>query len=382
MKNSMRAMLSILLVAVLAISGGYFYLIRAPDVEVDEGYALIKHSLRHFGVDSVGRNASAVTLINNGSGILNLTVRMRSVIAPVGDSVSVWLEVSVNVNLPEEIMPEGLKIQAQESENSRAAVDFYESFNKYMNATPWPSEKIRPGAWAPHTAYIGCTPHRTSFGMITEIGWDIMDYCTIREHTMRIKAELLGFTNSVTSTVDVVIDTSAVGYAHLIYRIFNTTDFNPRGKISSIALINGTGILNLTAELYSIRGYGDFLEMGLNLSVRADDLGFVPQGLRLELMVRDRSKGAMYFDMEMNNLTNATLWERENITVEGWIPLSINLGCTPHRSSFELKTVAHWFLYNAVTLPKHTMQIKAELLGESNSVISVAIIYITLHSVS
>lgn len=378
MKNSVRAVLSTLLVALLAISGGYFYLISIPNVEVDEGYALIKHSLRQFGVDSVGRNASAVTLINNGSGILNLTVRMRSVIAPVGDSINAWLEVSVNVNLPEEIMPEGLKIQAQESENSRAGVDFYESFNKYMNATPWPGEKIRPGAWAPHPAYIGCTPHSSSFGMITEMSWEIVDYCTIREHTMRIKAELLGFTNSVTSTVDVVIDTSAIGYAHLNYRIFNNTDFNPRGKISSIAFINGTGILNLTAELYSIRGYKDFLEMGLNLSVRADDLGFVPQGLRLELMVQDRSKGAMYFDMEMNNLTNATLWERENITVEGWIPQPINLGCTPHSRSFELKTVAHWFLYNAVTLPKHTIQIKAELLGESNSVISVAIIYITL----
>ena len=66
--------------------------------------------------------------------------------------------------------------------------------------------------------------------------------------------------------------------------------------------------------------------------------------------------------------------------VEGWMPIPINLGCTLHNESFELKIELTGYWITQSTSAKHSLEIKAELLGESNTVISVAIIYITLHT--
>ena len=84
------------------------------------------------------------------------------------------------------------------------------SFNKYTNITPWRSYKNRSGAWAHYTAYIGVTPQKSSFGMIAHITWRIWDVTVLETHTLKIKAELLGLSKPVVSTIVFVVDTSGL----------------------------------------------------------------------------------------------------------------------------------------------------------------------------
>jgi len=210
MKKEKVVMVCVIPVVILLLTGSYFYLNREPELQVREGYTEFRYSINNTSNCIIDKNISAVTVINNGEGNLNLTVNFKGT-APVGDCLEISFYLSVKVRMPSDIVPSGFKIEAQEMENSSSIVDFDESFNEYTNVTPWPSEKNRPGVWAPYTAYIGGTPRKCDFGMVTHISWRIMDPTVLKTHTLKIRAEILGFSRPIVSTIVFVIDTSALG---------------------------------------------------------------------------------------------------------------------------------------------------------------------------
>ena len=203
-------MVCVIPVVILLLTGSYFYLNREPELQVREGYAEFRYSINNTTNNKIDKNISAFTVINEGEGYINLTVNLIGS-SPVGDCLEISFYITVKGSMPSNIVPSGFRIEAQEMENSSSTVDFDESFNEYTNVTPWPSEKNRPGTWAPYTAYIGGTPRKCDFGMVTHISWRIMDFAVLKTHTLKIRAEILGFSTSIVSTIVFVIDTSALG---------------------------------------------------------------------------------------------------------------------------------------------------------------------------
>ena len=209
MKKEKVVMVCVISAVILLLTGGYFYLSREPELQVRDGYADFRYSINNTSNCIIDKNISAVTVINNGEGNLNLTVNFKGT-ASVGDCLEISFYLSVKVRMPSDIVPSGFKIEAQEVEKSSSTVDFDESYNEYTNATPWPNEKNMPGVWAPYTAYIGGTPQKSSFGMVTHITWRIMDFAVLKTHTLKIRAEVVGFSRPIVSTIEFVVDTSAL----------------------------------------------------------------------------------------------------------------------------------------------------------------------------
>ncbi len=207
--NKVIILLAIPLAIILAASG-YFYLGNEQNIDVTDGYAQLKYSINNTTICMIEKNISAVAVINDGKGDLNLTANLTGSSFLAEDCLEIPIYVYLNVHLPTNIVPSGIEIVAQEMETSNASVDFDMSFNEYMNVTPWPSDKILPGTWAPYSAYIGGTPQKNSFGMITHITWRIWDSTLVEMHTLKIKAELLGLSKPVVSTIVFVVDTSAL----------------------------------------------------------------------------------------------------------------------------------------------------------------------------
>jgi len=207
-KRKEMKVLAIAVPVILLIGGGYYWftLENGEKVQVREGYAKLEYSVSNFTVISVNRSVCAVTIINNGDGTLNLTVTLSACVVN-SNFLDIRLRIAVVSDLPYDALPQGVKIKAMEMDNSTTNYDFLTSFNQGINATAWSDDDISPGAWAPHTAYVGFTPSKSRFSAYSAIDMEIHDYRTVPIHTIRIEAELLGFSSHVASIVDVEIDT-------------------------------------------------------------------------------------------------------------------------------------------------------------------------------
>lgn len=183
--NKIIVIITIVVVVILLIIGGDLYLNREPELVVKEGYAKLEYSVSNLTVIIVNRTVSAVAIINNGDGTLNLTVTLDACVVD-NNLLDIHLNIVVMGNLPQHIVPEGVKIKPAELDNSTTNYDFLTSFNHGINATPWDDNEISPGAWAPYTAYVGFTPHSSKFESNSAIDMEIHDYKTIPTHTLRI----------------------------------------------------------------------------------------------------------------------------------------------------------------------------------------------------
>ncbi len=209
MKKEKVMVIGAIFVVGILLTGSYFYLHRVPKLQVTEGYAQFRYSINNTSSCKIDKNISAVTNINNGRGYLNLTVNLEE--DYIFDYFLISLYIYMSSEMPSNIVPSGFRIVVQETEKSNSTVDFDESFNEFTNSTPWPSDENWPGAWAPHPAFIGGTPQKSSFGLVTHISWIIMDSMVLKTHTLKITAEILGFSTPVVATVVFTIDTSALG---------------------------------------------------------------------------------------------------------------------------------------------------------------------------
>ena len=77
MKKEKVVMVCVIPVVILLLTGSYFYLNREPELQVREGYTEFRYSINNTSNCIIDKNISAVTVINNGEGNLNLTVNFK-----------------------------------------------------------------------------------------------------------------------------------------------------------------------------------------------------------------------------------------------------------------------------------------------------------------
>ncbi len=218
MLKKIKIILAVAIPIILVVGGMGWYLFgwfSPPSVEVNDGYTQVNLTLECKPGHSVSpnKNISAITLIDNGTGRMILTVDFISYSFAGSQSASygfsgrliVNFMLYAEVNLPPSLKPSGFKFVAGMPDNGTDTVNFDTSFNYGINATAWPDDKIDPGAWAPHSAYIGFTPHSSNFMVKSHIEYWICNLTPLESHTLRIKAVLLGYNNPVVATVDLVL---------------------------------------------------------------------------------------------------------------------------------------------------------------------------------
>jgi hypothetical protein len=250
---------------------------------------------------------------------------------------------------------------------STSTTDFLTSFDEYTNLTLWGNNDIYPGTWAPNTAYIGGTPEASIFEMKTVIQWELIDYNSTQVHNLEIRAKALGFSKQVVATVNITLNTSALGYAQLTH---HKSD-NVGKTASALSRINDAGTLNLAARIQNFSTQGKYMQMDIALVLRGNmPRGFVPKGV--EICAVDNSlNGLVNFKMEYDNFTNATFWSNVSGNADYH---SANVGCIPTASVFVFKTMLHWEIYNLSTPQIPTLHIEARLLGPHSEVMAVSTI--------
>jgi len=207
----MRGMkiLSIAVLVIILIAGMAIFYTHSPlSIEAEEGHAILRHNVTSstFGL-GIHKTVYAITLINNGSGILNLSVQLRTYNMN-GDAFVVIIEFSARCQMKDNVIPQKFLFEAKELENSTSCYNFQMSYFYHTNSTELPNDKILPGAWAPYTAYIGIYPHASDFETGGELLWDIYDYKNITVHTLRIEGVCIFSSQKIRATVDIVLDTS------------------------------------------------------------------------------------------------------------------------------------------------------------------------------
>ena len=218
MNGVYMSMVAIALIAIIIGAGLYYYPQGEQNtkLEVKEGYAkLICNVTNLTTYKEVDKTVTAITIINNGIGVINFTLRMASC-APAGRSLLlVPFNISSQVLLPSNLTPSDFKIQVQELENSHSSYDFQltslmDLSNACSNMSVWNDNNVI-GAWAPHTAYIGFTPYNSKFGINDiDLEWTIHDPRNINIHTLRLEAICDIHSEKISATVDIVIDTSQI----------------------------------------------------------------------------------------------------------------------------------------------------------------------------
>ena len=183
------------------------YISTPINIEVREGYQLLQHNVTPFTVSPhINKTVYAITLINNGTGMLNLSVSLRGYNMD-GKILVVFIDFSANFHMKDKIVPQKFLFHAKELENSTSCYNFQMSYFYHTNSTELPNDMIFPGAWAPHTAYIGIYPHSSDFETGGELLWDIHDYKNITVHTLRIEGVCIISSQEIPATVDVEINT-------------------------------------------------------------------------------------------------------------------------------------------------------------------------------
>lgn len=212
----------LILIAMVLGAGVYYYAQGQNDrIEVKKGYAKLTYNVTNLSISPrVNKTVHAITTINGGEGIINLSVRLYAY-AKVGGGeegglLFLVLNISTQASLTSDLMPSECKIQATEPENSHSEYDFemssvLDSPDSYSNITPWQHGDV-PGACAPYTAYTIFTPNESHFGIKhIDLDWKIYDYKTLKTHTLRLENICIIQSEKISATIDVIIDTSHIG---------------------------------------------------------------------------------------------------------------------------------------------------------------------------
>jgi len=204
MKILSIAVLIIILIAGMAI----FYTHPPLSIEAEEGYAILRHNVTPFTVSpDINKTVYAVTQINNRSGVLNLSITLKTYSMNAG-ILFVTVEFSARYQMKDNVIPQKFLFEAKELENSTSCYDFHMGHFYHTNSTELPNDKILPGAWAPRNAYIGIYPHASDFETGGELLWEIYDYKNITVHTLKIEGVCIFSSQKIRATVDIVLDTS------------------------------------------------------------------------------------------------------------------------------------------------------------------------------
>ena len=201
--------LSITVPIIILIAGiAIFYTNSPVSIEAEEGHAILRHNVTPFTVSPhIKKTAYAVTQINNGTGVLNLSITLKTYSMNAG-ILFVTVEFSAGYHMKDNVTPQKFLFETKELENSTSCYDFDMSWFYHTNSTELPNDKILPGAWAPYTAYIGIYPHASNFETGGMLLWDIFDYKNITVHTLKIEGVCIFSSQKIRATVDILLDTS------------------------------------------------------------------------------------------------------------------------------------------------------------------------------
>ncbi len=210
-----KTLLTVVLPALLVIGGSWYYLAHPmPNLEVKEEHTVYRIGYTYpFNrvVDNDNVSMYSLTLINGGSGFLNLSIvryTIEHAIEPFKEGIAIEYHIVVCANLPDNLVPKGIKLEAKGIDDAAIVYDFLYAHNEGINATPWPDDKVLPGAWSPKEAFIGFQPHSSSFKASTALYLEIYDEhlnATDASYTLEITAELLGFSKPVKAVMDVTL---------------------------------------------------------------------------------------------------------------------------------------------------------------------------------
>ena len=167
------------------------------------------YQVKNASNDTVNKSANAIKIVLDKHGpidmVINLGVRLDSY-RIVGNTLEAILNFSVDLKEAPGIGWWNFTINTTELENSKANYQFLLNDIWVKNASLMNKEKMRPAANATDTAYIRFKPIYDHFTIEGTILWNISDYKSVTNHTLRVDG------------IFIVVD-----YSHLVLKYYKAT---------------------------------------------------------------------------------------------------------------------------------------------------------------
>ena len=372
--NKSRVVIIAILLIVIIIAGGFSYYVSTHQVrDAKIGYGSISQNLVVDDLKNwydVNKSAYATTLINDGKGVVNLTARVMGYYFLSFDDMWILLNYSATVNLSSNLIPQGFVVKARELENAKANYDFQTSFVSSHNATPWPSDKIRPGAWAPYTSYLGFTPHSNNFKISGQILWELFDFNKVKIHNFQIEGNMIISnmisSKSIPAIVNISVDTSQFlknGYGNLFYQIKNASNgtVNKSANVIKIVLDKHGPInmvINLGVRLDSYRIVGNTLEAILNFSVNVKEAPEIEWwNFTINSTELENSKANYQFLLNDIQVKNASLMNKEKMKPVANATDTAYIRFKPIYDYFTIKGTILWNISDYKSVTNHTLRV-------------------------
>jgi len=194
-----------IIIFITGIAGYYAY--SSKDIEVEEGckeYKIEYENLSGEVVSLDNTSIYSVTLINNGAGVLNLSIERYSIWFLKKKPIQSRIYIVANVKLPANLRAKGFKFEIKGGGDALIAYSFLVPHPEGKNVTPWPDNSNVLGAWSPDVAFVGFMPNASSFlaksGFVVDI-WDKDLNKSGATYTIKITAEILVFSKPVKSVI-------------------------------------------------------------------------------------------------------------------------------------------------------------------------------------
>lgn len=179
-----------------------------PVLKVNVGYANATYVINIPIPDNathIENITNATTIINDGSGIIDLEVIFWYYFSS-GTDLLIALIISSNVVLNSGLFAQNFLFTAKELDNFTNGYLFDPTWIIAHNATIWdPNTLDQFGALTPNIAYIGFTPNSTKFYAQDLLNWEIRNFNIPITFALRIESKCKIGNNMVPAIVDVII---------------------------------------------------------------------------------------------------------------------------------------------------------------------------------
>jgi len=204
MLSSKVKILMAIIVPILLIVGGGIYWFSGKVANANISYTIATNRSKNYG--EINNTPMVTTIINNGEGYITLEIKFNRYYT-ISNSLVIPMNIFANISLGSKFSSDSFIFSAQELDNLTAGYGFIVNYSKAHNAEIWSNNKITPGAWAPHKAYIGFTPKSHSFNASGRVMWGLYNYTTPHTYTLRLKALCKIGSIEVPTIIDISIKT-------------------------------------------------------------------------------------------------------------------------------------------------------------------------------
>jgi len=201
-------MLSVTILMIILIAGiAIFYMSPSEDIKVKERqkeYKIEYENLSGNVISLDNTSIYSVTSINNGAGVLNLSIERYSIWFLKEKPIQSRFYIVANVKLPDNLRPNGFKLEVKGMSDALIAYSFLVPHPEGKNVTPWPDDSNALGAWSPEVVFVGFTPNKSSFiarGVFVMDIWDKNLNQSGATYAIKITAEILGLHTPVRAVI-------------------------------------------------------------------------------------------------------------------------------------------------------------------------------------